>query len=80
MVLTVFMEIVCSFKSFVLGENSKTDYLLCEPILCRWSLSIPSENIRQSEVYHVFRGYRKRPDAGNGLIGTLKTKSKKCLQ
>ena len=37
-------------------------------ISCHWPLSIHHENIRKKEVFSdIFRGYRKRPVARNGL-------------
>ena len=41
------------------------------PISCHWSLSIPPENIRKSDV---FRRYRKRPMAWNRLRSNWQTR------
>ena len=38
------------------------------PISCYWSLSTPYENIRKKKFFDVFKSYRKRLVAWNGLI------------
>ena len=48
------------------SQNFRSD----KRISCHWSLSLPSENIRKTEVSDVFRGYRKRPIASNWLTST----------
>ena len=53
----------CYFQSYWFCVSN-----LGYPILCHWSLSIPPQNIKKLWLSDVFRGYRKRPVAWNGLV------------
>ena len=48
--------------------NGSSYHIATEPTSCQSLLSIPPENIKKPNVFYVFREYRKRPMAWNGLM------------
>ena len=56
---------------------TKRNYLLFDwPICCHWSLSIPPEDNRKSEVFWCFQGAEKTPVVRNGLADEYLRQSK----